>query len=552
MNRVVYRSAGANGGGVRALLSLAAALALLSAPARSQGPFFDVAVSDDARLVFTWSRYPLVTERAFSSEVGLYQFANGSTTRILTDTIQRPLTNWELERRNAHITGDGETLIWTLYRHCLCCSACIGKVPSWGSYVFRRGAPKPDTVAGQVQISSSGRYMLRSHSGPNTVLQDLQTGSEWTLPTNPPETGKAVTSDGRVLLVGESGLTLWSPTGTLPFAGVSGIVEEATVSDDGRAAIYRNREGVLTRVETGSGAAPQVLGAGAAPMLSRDGELALFRRSDDCLLARRGAEAQTLRLDAVKECVLSGSGNAAVAILKDGRILRVDLLASPFRSTELTPPTPYGWVEGALAPGSLLIWRGQGRVQLQVDGKPLPLVRDAGELWFQAPFDLQPEGALVRFEVETGSPFGFPPRNLAVHRRIPYFLQEGAFYVGGYLIAAHDDFRGLVNRADPARAGEVVHLWAVGLGVVSPSATAGVPAPLSPVATLVEPFDCRVLRGDGLEVPFAGLAPGLAGIYQVDVRLPATIQERTLFLDCGTTGVETQRHGGVIATAPAP
>jgi uncharacterized protein (TIGR03437 family) len=231
-----------------------------------------------------------------------------------------------------------------------------------------------------------------------------------------------------------------------------------------------------------------------------------------------------------------------VVLTQTGQVLKLDP-TTPAAVTELIPPTPYGSFGGGLTPGGVLTWQGQGQVRLLLNGTPLPVVRDTpGELWFQAPFDLHVGGPTQQLDIETSSPFGLPPLQVAVVSRSPYFFTDTA------LIAAHEDFRGRVTNQDPAQPGEIVHLWAVGLGAVSANVNAGEPAPSTPLARLVAPFDCRVLRGEDLLVTFAGLAPGLKGIYQVDVMLPAASPDEGVFLSCGTTGVETQRHGGWLPT----
>jgi uncharacterized protein (TIGR03437 family) len=84
----------------------------------------------------------------------------------------------------------------------------------------------------------------------------------------------------------------------------------------------------------------------------------------------------------------------------------------------------------------------------------------------------------------------------------------------------------------------------------------GIPAPLEPLFRLANRFEChegRLPQGPWLEVVFAGLAPTMVGMYQVSVRMPDTPPPGGfLFLNCGTPGHETQRHGGTIPVAPPP
>jgi uncharacterized protein (TIGR03437 family) len=77
----------------------------------------------------------------------------------------------------------------------------------------------------------------------------------------------------------------------------------------------------------------------------------------------------------------------------------------------------------------------------------------------------------------------------------------------------------LVNGSNPARAGDVIQIFAAGLGATSPPARTGEPAPSSPLAVLVTPVRCTI-GGAEAPVEFQGLAPGFVGLYQVNVRVP--------------------------------
>jgi uncharacterized protein (TIGR03437 family) len=81
-----------------------------------------------------------------------------------------------------------------------------------------------------------------------------------------------------------------------------------------------------------------------------------------------------------------------------------------------------------------------------------------------------------------------------------------------------------VTPANPARANEVIHLYGVGFGLVDPTPPTGTPAPSDPPAHTVFPIMCSTASGTGgqLQVPvlFSGLALGLVGYYQLDIRIP--------------------------------
>jgi uncharacterized protein (TIGR03437 family) len=185
-----------------------------------------------------------------------------------------------------------------------------------------------------------------------------------------------------------------------------------------------------------------------------------------------------------------------------------------------------------------------------LDAVPVPLLSvSPTEIWFQVPFDL-PVGKTAMLEVEHSSFFnGCEAQPRTVVERSPHFFGAAT------LTIAHQDFSGLVTAQSPAKPGEVVTAWAVGLGKVTPEMPAGVPTPAGRLFPLANPFECHVgYQADGppVEVLFAGLAPGMIGVYQVSFRIPGpTAPGGAFFLNCGTPGSEEQRHGGIVPVAPA-
>ena len=95
----------------------------------------------------------------------------------------------------------------------------------------------------------------------------------------------------------------------------------------------------------------------------------------------------------------------------------------------------------------------------------------------------------------------------------------------GVVIATHLDWS-VVSIAAPAAAGEIITLWATGLGNTDPELEDGVLAPLPPAPlqwiSQLNQFTVWIngVALDSSAILFAGVAPGFAGLYQVDVRLP--------------------------------
>jgi len=80
----------------------------------------------------------------------------------------------------------------------------------------------------------------------------------------------------------------------------------------------------------------------------------------------------------------------------------------------------------------------------------------------------------------------------------------------------------LANQSSPASAGDVVVIYCVGLGPVKPPVTLGAAAPVSPLARTAAPVAVS-FGGQVAAATFAGLTPGFAGLYQVNVVVPSGV-----------------------------
>jgi len=106
----------------------------------------------------------------------------------------------------------------------------------------------------------------------------------------------------------------------------------------------------------------------------------------------------------------------------------------------------------------------------------------------------------------------------------------------------------VVNAASPARAGEVVLVFLDGLGALNPTVVDGVPAPSAePLARTVTPLQVTV-DGQPCIVHFSGLAPFYAGLYQLNIQLPADLPPGTHSLAIQTPEAFTDMAN--IVTAP--
>lgn len=150
-------------------------------------------------------------------------------------------------------------------------------------------------------------------------------------------------------------------------------------------------------------------------------------------------------------------------------------------------------------------------------GVDLPLYyADTGQVNAQVPFDAPP-GNILPLVVKTGTSAS-PPELVTLAG-----VQPGIFTVdsSGSGAGVVTDAQGsLISAANPARAGQVVIVYATGLGATQPAVATGEASPSSTLAVASSTVSAYV-GGQAASVEFAGLTPGLVGLYQVNLRIPA-------------------------------
>jgi uncharacterized protein (TIGR03437 family) len=90
----------------------------------------------------------------------------------------------------------------------------------------------------------------------------------------------------------------------------------------------------------------------------------------------------------------------------------------------------------------------------------------------------------------------------------------------------------LVTASNPAQIGEVVSVYLTGLGTVSPTITDGAPGPAGTLSEATNTITADI-SGVTATVGFAGLAPQLAGLYQVNLTVPTGLTNGENYLDIG-------------------
>jgi uncharacterized protein (TIGR03437 family) len=116
----------------------------------------------------------------------------------------------------------------------------------------------------------------------------------------------------------------------------------------------------------------------------------------------------------------------------------------------------------------------------------------------------------------------------------------------GYAAALHADFS-LVTPAHPAQIGEVIAVFVTGLGDVSPTIADGAAGVFSTTNNTIT----ADVSGTAAAVSYAGLAPGLAGLYQLNIQIPTGVTAGDNYLNIGTMDATSYSSEALISVAAA-
>lgn len=141
-----------------------------------------------------------------------------------------------------------------------------------------------------------------------------------------------------------------------------------------------------------------------------------------------------------------------------------------------------------------------------------------GQINVQVPWELSGQ-TLAVIKVNIGETTG-QIYNLPLATYSPAFFQYPASNT--QFVAAVDLAGKLISATNPAIRGNVVALYANGLGPVTNQPASGAPAPASPLS---ETTTMPIVTIGGVQAPvqFSGLNPGFAGLYQLNVTIPANV-----------------------------
>jgi uncharacterized protein (TIGR03437 family) len=259
---------------------------------------------------------------------------------------------------------------------------------------------------------------------------------------------------------------------------------------------------------------------------------------------------------------LFGDGGLAfVAIGTDGNFsLVVGMHAASFSGTGvyLSPigvanAASYQPITASLAPGELIVLTGTGLysgsginvapsgafpstlggVSVSIDSLPCPIYYvSATQISVIVPYGVASNmTGLANIQVTNNS---------AKSNVVQMYLTDsapGAFSQNasgiGYAAAVHAATGALITLSNPAQPGEYISLFLTGLGPVSPTITDGALGPSNPLSfadlynagnldVFFNDYGANGSAGNPGTIQFAGLAPFLAGLYQINVQVPTS------------------------------
>jgi uncharacterized protein (TIGR03437 family) len=172
-----------------------------------------------------------------------------------------------------------------------------------------------------------------------------------------------------------------------------------------------------------------------------------------------------------------------------------------------------------------------GGTSVLVNGSAVPLFYTSyGQIAFQLPYDVPTGSAIVQVKRDDGSVSNLA--SVAIAPRAPRLL-----------VTVNQDYS-INSAAHPAHAGDVLTVYAIGLGATSPSVTAGAAAPAAePLARVSQALSVSFGFGffaTQVTPAYAGLTPTAAGLYQVNVAVPSG-------LPAGAVNMTVSFSGGTVS-----
>jgi uncharacterized protein (TIGR03437 family) len=491
------------------MLALSGALA----PAQISGL---ATTADGSKVYFVTSLRQTGSTQSTTSKV--FVLANG----VLTLVAQGPAfvsvpggPPWIYNRPS--LSGDGSILAINGPSPCL---------PSWLCTTTIEGQGATLQIDGNASLSPNGRFAAvygnYDQVAPNSLrLVDFARGTVTVLGPQPAVEGQFVTDQGAWLVGHNNGVRVRGPKGDVDLVP-SAPMFRALLAPDASRIVYGDLYQIHV-LDVASGI-DRSLFSGSMPMLANDGRTIAYLDGKAGSLqawladAVSGATRQlTAEHDGLIDLAIAGDGSQVFAVTSLGRVIAVRIATGAV--TELLgSPGPAASLSYFAVPGSYNEVRGDFPADyepdVRVNGIRAPILnRQPGRIEIQIPWEANPD------------PLGQVVLRSSDPAWADQLLRGGVLALDGIFLsdAFHQDWSGAVTASAPARPGEVIHIYGTGGGAVDGMVADGKPTPVDRLYRMTTLCDWRInsyVVSQAADVPFAGLAPGLVGLYQVDLRIP--------------------------------
>jgi uncharacterized protein (TIGR03437 family) len=199
-----------------------------------------------------------------------------------------------------------------------------------------------------------------------------------------------------------------------------------------------------------------------------------------------------------------------------------DLLAQS--GYELRAVNAASYVAGDLAPGSLISIFAAGLANSTASATSFPLPTELAGVSIKinnvaAPL-LYVSPTQVNLQVPVELPAGSATITATLNNGVTNTISGNIGAVSpGIFVPVHTDGKTPITPSNPAQANEVLVVYATGLGAVNGTMSSGQPA----AALTTRETPVVTVGGSAARVEWSGLTPNFAGLYQVNVKLPAKV-----------------------------